>query len=179
MKRQPYSYPEGRRRLEPVAIIILAVVMSVASAQVVITGIERIIELAGSENPQGPNMAWPTLSIIGLDITVKLGIIIAFFRSRHNPSVATLIQDARNDVVNNTVSIACGLLAYHFWAFLDPIGAIGISSFIITGWVITLISESSCFSTLNMNGSVQRSLKSVSAKKRFKNFNLSPFKFTS
>lgn len=38
-----YEYPEGKTRLEPISIIVLAVIMAVASIQVIITSVTKIL----------------------------------------------------------------------------------------------------------------------------------------
>lgn len=43
-KRNPYLYPQGRTRLEPIIIIILSIVMCAASFQVIFEGVRSVIE---------------------------------------------------------------------------------------------------------------------------------------
>lgn len=42
-RRDPYNYPRGRTRLEPIALIIISIIMGVASVQIIIQSLEAII----------------------------------------------------------------------------------------------------------------------------------------
>uniref|UniRef100_A0A1I8GQZ3 ZT_dimer domain-containing protein n=1 Tax=Macrostomum lignano TaxID=282301 RepID=A0A1I8GQZ3_9PLAT len=44
--RNPYYYPQGKTRLEPVSIVILAVIMSTSTVQIIIKALESIITMA-------------------------------------------------------------------------------------------------------------------------------------
>lgn len=49
-KRDPYLYPRGRTRLEPLALIIVSVVMGVASVQLIIQSIHAVVSDLVSPN---------------------------------------------------------------------------------------------------------------------------------
>jgi len=40
-KTDPYQYPQGKRRLEPIGVLVFSVVMSVASLQIILESIDR------------------------------------------------------------------------------------------------------------------------------------------
>ncbi len=42
--RDPYEYPRGRTRLEPLAVVIVSIIMGVANIQMIIQSVESIIE---------------------------------------------------------------------------------------------------------------------------------------
>ncbi|VDK40087.1 unnamed protein product, partial [Anisakis simplex] len=42
-KRDPYMYPRGRTRLQPIALIIVSVIMGVASMQMIVQSLESVI----------------------------------------------------------------------------------------------------------------------------------------
>jgi cation diffusion facilitator family transporter len=161
-----YLYPRGRRKLEPVAIMILAVIMSLASVQVIESSVQRIISYAGydtdcqlksynesevlcgtreeldellgpcSSGAEGPIVELPTIIICCTTIVVKLTLYLVC-RNMSNPTIQALAQDHRNDVVSNSTAIACGLIGYHLLKYIDPAGAIVISFYIIINWFIT------------------------------------------
>lgn len=126
-----YEYPGGKTRLEPISIIVLAVIMAVASVQVIITSVTKIIEREAD-----PDISIATISIIGVTIVVKLAL---FFYCRHikRPSTVVLAQDHRNDVISNAAALGFGYLGYKVWKNADPIGAILISIYIFLGWYRT------------------------------------------
>ncbi|XP_025084573.1 metal tolerance protein 6-like [Pomacea canaliculata] len=48
--RNPYNYPQGRTKLEPVAVLILSVIMSVASLQLLWESVKVLIDLIDGSN---------------------------------------------------------------------------------------------------------------------------------
>nr|KAG5711900.1 hypothetical protein BaRGS_026341 [Batillaria attramentaria] len=70
-KSDPYVYPQGRSKLEPVSIIVLSVVMGVASLQLIREAIEMLVDLAGDSSSL-PSMGIPTFVIAGCTIVAKL-----------------------------------------------------------------------------------------------------------
>ncbi|XP_048241139.1 metal tolerance protein 9-like [Haliotis rufescens] len=142
-KRNPHLYPSGRTKLEPVAIVILSVVMSLASLQLTIESIQKIISLANHDGAV-PQFDVVTIVIAASTVVIKLALfLMCYFYRRHGSSVAILMQDHRNDIVSNTVAIVCGYLGSAQFVgivqdknvvFIDPIGAIIIGFFIFISW---------------------------------------------
>ncbi|XP_050411618.1 uncharacterized protein LOC126826673 isoform X1 [Patella vulgata] len=140
-KRNIYAYPQGRTKLEPIAIVIISVVMALASLQLIRESIERIAALTGVTYDL-PNMEIPTMIIAGSTVVIKF-IMWLMCRRIQSPSVQALAQDHRNDVLSNTVAIICGYLGSmemfektHIteFSFVDPGGAILISMYIVFNW---------------------------------------------
>ena len=126
-----YEYPEGKTRLEPISIIVLAVIMAVASIQIIITSVTKIIDQSGN-----PDISTATIAIIGATIVIKMGLFL-YCRRLKSPSSTVLAQDHRNDVLSNAVALGFGYLGYKIWSSADPIGAILISIYIFVGWYKT------------------------------------------
>ena len=126
-----YEYPEGKTRLEPISIIVLAVIMAVASIQVIITCVTKIIE--GSANP---GITYAIIAIISATVVIKMALFL-YCRRLKSPSTIVLAQDHRNDVMSNAVALGFGYLGYKVWSNADPIGAILISIYIFVGWYRT------------------------------------------
>lgn len=126
-----YEYPEGKARLEPISIIVLAVIMAVASIQVIITSVTKMIEQSAD-----PDISLATIVIIGATIVVKMGLFL-YCRRIKSPSTTVLAQDHRNDVMSNAVALGFGYLGYKVWSNADPVGAILISIYIFVGWFRT------------------------------------------
>ncbi|XP_046579606.1 metal tolerance protein 9-like isoform X2 [Haliotis rubra] len=140
-KRDPYIYPQGRTKLEPVAIIILSVLMAAASLQLVRESIQKIISIA-SGTAGLPVVDIPVFAIAGGTIGVKF-VLWLLCRRIPSPSVQTLALDHRNDVCSNFVAIACGyvgsaelnkLSGISGLSYVDPAGAILISLYIVYNW---------------------------------------------
>uniref|UniRef100_A0A914CRL0 Cation efflux protein transmembrane domain-containing protein n=1 Tax=Acrobeloides nanus TaxID=290746 RepID=A0A914CRL0_9BILA len=131
-KRDPYLYPRGRTRLEPLALVIVSVIMSVASVQMVVQSLESIIR-----NTIDPEVDIPTIIIMVCTIITKMSLIVVCRRFQDDPSIQVLAQDHRNDCVSNFVALLCAYGAQHLWLYLDPIGAILVSIYIAVTWYIT------------------------------------------
>uniref|UniRef100_A0A914DG22 Cation efflux protein cytoplasmic domain-containing protein n=1 Tax=Acrobeloides nanus TaxID=290746 RepID=A0A914DG22_9BILA len=130
--RDPYTYPRGRTRLEPLALIIVSVIMSVASIQMIVQSLESII----SETVD-PTIELPTLLIMISTILTKMALVVVCKRFQDDPSIQVLAQDHRNDCISNFVALLCAYGAQHLWIYLDPIGAILVSIYIACTWFLT------------------------------------------
>ena len=57
------------------------------------------------------------------------------FRFRKgNQSIQALQMDMRNDMISNVGSLLSGLIAYHFFKYVDPVTAILIAVYIAFSW---------------------------------------------
>jgi divalent metal cation (Fe/Co/Zn/Cd) transporter len=106
----------GRTRLEPIAIVILAVIMCAASVLVIYESINTIIgdakyftEKNTTETLSAIDMsAFPISTMI---ITAVSKAILFFLCHRvDTPTMSALAADHRNDVVSNIVALFCGLV---------------------------------------------------------------------
>ncbi|PVD37011.1 hypothetical protein C0Q70_04004 [Pomacea canaliculata] len=140
-KRNPYSYPQGRTKLEPVAVVVLSVIMSVASIQLVRESVQILIGLFSDPNNL-PNFEITTIVIAASTVGSKF-ILWIICRRVESPTIQALAQDHRNDVLSNSVAIVCGYLGsqefkdqtgYTQFIYSDPIGAMLISLYIIANW---------------------------------------------
>uniref|UniRef100_A0AC34RNA2 Cation efflux protein cytoplasmic domain-containing protein n=1 Tax=Panagrolaimus sp. JU765 TaxID=591449 RepID=A0AC34RNA2_9BILA len=128
-KRDPYLYPRGRTRLEPLALVIVSVVMAVASVQMLIQAVKMIID-----KDIHPKVDITSIGIMVTTVVVKFGLFLACKMHKDDASIAVLAQDHRNDCVSNTVALLCAIGATHLWLYLDPIGAILVSLYIALTW---------------------------------------------
>ncbi|KAG9401438.1 hypothetical protein AC1031_009299 [Aphanomyces cochlioides] len=133
------NYPAGRRRLEPIAVVVSATLMGMAALEVVQKSVSTLIEGFGGVLPE-LDMSILTVSVLCVAIVVKLMLWFICSQIAHvSPSAAALAQDHRNDVFSNGVAVITSLVAhYHskLWYF-DPVGAIAISIYITLSWVAT------------------------------------------
>ncbi|EYC15600.1 hypothetical protein Y032_0036g3238 [Ancylostoma ceylanicum] len=141
-KRDPYLYPRGRTRLEPLSLIIISVVMGVASVQLIYGAVKRIMAAYQfhahgiGEEPE-LDVSITTVSIMVATVVVKFTLFMICQKYKTDPSIRVLAMDHRNDCLSNTVALACAWLATTFWYYLDPIGAILVSIYILYTWVNT------------------------------------------
>ncbi|EFO19451.1 cation efflux family protein [Loa loa] len=131
-KRDPYMYPRGRTRLEPIALIIVSVIMGVASVQMVVQSLESVIH-----DTVNPRVDIFSLFIMVTIVFIKFALMLLCKKLDYNYSVAVLAQDHWNDCISNTVAIVCAWIASNYWIYFDPIGAIAVSIYIATTWFFT------------------------------------------
>ena len=100
MKPDRYRYPVGRRRLEPLGILIFSVIMVSSFFQVALASFQRLI----SADHTVIELSAPAVGIMSSTVIVKL---LCWFWCRviNNPSVQVLAQDAMTDVIFNFFSI--------------------------------------------------------------------------
>lgn len=132
-RHDQYAYPIGRRRLEPVGILVFSVIMVLSFFQVAIEGFQRLT---------GPDhnlvaLTIPAIAIMAATVVIKFACWL-WCRLIPNSSVQALAQDAMTDVVFNTFSIIFPLVGYYagIW-WLDPLGGILLSCYVIIGWSST------------------------------------------
>eukprot|EP00300_Choanocystis_sp_HF-7_P003914 c12983_g1_i2.p2 GENE.c12983_g1_i2~~c12983_g1_i2.p2 ORF type:complete len:279 (-),score=67.04 c12983_g1_i2:47-883(-) len=131
--RDPMVYPVGRRRLEPLGIIVFAAVMGTAALQLITTSIEALAKRSTSLNVQVS-----TIVILLVTITVKL-LLYVWCRcvGRKSAIVNALATDHITDVMVNGVGTACAVIAKYYLWWTDALGAILLALWIIRTWFST------------------------------------------
>ena len=148
-QKDQYQYPIGRRRLEPVAVLVFSVIMATSFIQVGLEGINRL----ANGDASLIELTVPAGIIMGSTVVVKFACWV-WSRSIRNIGVQALAQDAMTDVVFNFFSIAfpagtcskvftliwplsyenhtVGYMANVWW--LDPLGGVLLSLYVIYVW---------------------------------------------
>jgi cation diffusion facilitator family transporter len=161
LQRSSALYPAGASRLEPVGVLTCAALMGMASFEVMKESIERLLSFpknmdAIMEEEENVSLAsfW---SLVGV-IVLKLGLLWLCQRAAENkpirtnpvvtgkqtvqladPTLEALAQDHWNDALSNGVAAIALLITLqnpHLW-WVDPVGAILISMYIIHSWFAT------------------------------------------
>jgi cation diffusion facilitator family transporter len=129
-RQDRYAYPVGRRRLEPIGVLVFSVIMITSFCQV---GIEGISRLSGPDH-RIVQLTIPAVAIMASTVVIK-GLCWLWCRQIRNSSVQALAQDAMTDVVFNTFSILFPLIGYFakVW-WLDALGGILLSAYVIFNW---------------------------------------------
>ena len=125
-----YSYPVGRRRLEPVGVLVFSVIMITSFFQVALECFNR---LAGDDHSI-VILGLPSIIIMASTVLIKAGCWF-WCRLIKNSSVQALAQDAMTDVVFNIFSIVFPIIGSfsHIW-FLDALGGLLLSIYVIVNW---------------------------------------------
>ncbi|CAF1431865.1 unnamed protein product [Rotaria sp. Silwood1] len=147
-RRDPYTYPGGRTRLEPLIIVILSVIMISASVQVIYESVQSLINYVNYFTKKSTSLRHIEMGpapITVMCVTIISKAILSFLCYQiPNPTMYAVAQDHRNDVFSNIIALACGIIASKALdgsikaeevVVLDPIGAILISFYIIFCWL--------------------------------------------
>jgi cation diffusion facilitator family transporter len=154
MQRSSAFYPAGAARLEPIGVLTCAALMGMASFEVLKESFQTLIYR--DSNLEHLTLSeewfsfWSMLAILG----VKLALLWICQKASHrrqgygsakaslqlaDPTLEALAQDHWNDVLSNGVAAVALVLALYspnLW-WLDPLGAISISIYIIVSWYET------------------------------------------
>ncbi|KAG0179928.1 hypothetical protein DFQ28_001994 [Apophysomyces sp. BC1034] len=133
-----YTYPVGKSRMEPLGIIVFAVVITTSFSQVLISSIERLTdpEKMGEEL----DLSVAALILLGVNILVKAILWFWCATIKGSSSVSALAHDHENDVVFSIASTLFPLVGiWANWPWLDPLGAIILSVYIIYEWMGILL----------------------------------------
>ncbi|KAJ6262483.1 Metal tolerance protein [Drechslerella dactyloides] len=129
-RRDSQRYPIGRQRLEPIGVLVFAVIMIVSFTQV---GVEALQRLFGKDHSL-IQLTPPAITIMSLTVGIK-GACYLWCRMVKSSSVQALAQDALTDVYFNTLSIFFPLLGFatgQWW--LDPLGGLFLSLYVVVQW---------------------------------------------
>lgn len=128
-----YSYPIGRRRLEPIGVLVFSVIMITSFFQVSLQCFERLT----SNDHSIVSLGLPAVIIMASTVFIKLFCWL-WCRLIKNSSVQALAQDAITDVVFNTFSIIFPLVGYYLsiW-WLDALGGLLLSVYVMFNWSST------------------------------------------
>ncbi|KAI9717551.1 MAG: hypothetical protein M1812_004692 [Candelaria pacifica] len=129
-QQDQYAYPVGRRRLEPIGVLVFSIVMIVAFFQVLMECFNRLT----SNDHTIVQLGLPSIVILASTVVIKFACWL-WCRLIKNSSVQALAQDAMTDVVFNTFSIIFPLIGYYakLW-WLDALGGLLLSLYVIINW---------------------------------------------
>ncbi|KAL8842489.1 MAG: hypothetical protein Q9176_002641 [Flavoplaca citrina] len=133
-QKDQYSYPVGRRRLEPIGVLVFSVIMITSFFQVALQCLQR---LTSSTDHSIVQLGLPSIIIMASTVFIKFGCWL-WCRLIKNSSVQALAQDAMTDVVFNIFSIIFPILGYYLrvW-WLDALGGLLLSFYVIFNWSLT------------------------------------------
>jgi len=141
-------YPAGFSRVEPIGVIICAMLMSLGSVLVVRSSGQELWDYFADEDSEGHptvEMSPSTAALLVFVVALKavLWLVCSRMSSEDSVSLDAIAMDNRNDVMSNSAALIACLLA-HFrdsWWYADPIGAIIISIWIIWSWLQTALEQ--------------------------------------
>lgn len=142
-RADPYRYPQGKARMEPLGVVVFAAVMGMSSLQIIVEAAKEAARIA----TEGSTLTLdaPTFAVLGATILGKwAGAVACRAVARKHGSVAceAYAQDHRNDVLTNLVGAGAVSLAWAapgYLSYLDPVGAIAIALYILYSWASTAL----------------------------------------
>lgn len=137
IKRLSVKFPVGRRRLEPMGILVFSIIMIISFVQILQESVTKL--LPSSTPKQAASLPWVAIGALAGTVLLKGVIWVGCVRVK-TTQVQALAQDCRTDVVFNTMSLLFPLIGHacNLW-WLDPTGAALLSLFIIYDWAETLL----------------------------------------
>lgn len=125
-KVEPYTYPIGKSRLEPLSIVIFASIMAMAAMQLTVEAAQSIARTASTGEE---SLEVDTLTIVLLAISVGVKCLLmatCYWQRSLSDSVLALALEYRNDAIITVSSLAAVVIASRVrgtW-WLDPATAI-------------------------------------------------------
>ncbi|CAE7622798.1 MTP4 [Symbiodinium sp. CCMP2592] len=140
------EYPVGRGRLEPVGVMICALVMGMASVQVISQSSMKLIKYWDRDDAPATALTEGGVVLLVCIVVLKVGLWYwcSSVAKRNTgvdgvDAVKAIAQDNMNDVISNIAALIAPemiVLGYQFWV-IDPLAGIGISVYIIYTWLLT------------------------------------------
>ncbi|KAK7413765.1 hypothetical protein QQX98_007332 [Neonectria punicea] len=123
-------FPVGRRRLEPLGILVFSIIMVISFLQILQESVSRLMP----PHHKAEILSWAAIGSLVATVVIK-GTIGLGCRSVKTSQVQALVQDCKTDVIFNTLSLLFPVVGYraNIW-WLDSVGAGLLSLFIIYDW---------------------------------------------
>uniref|UniRef100_A0ACD5T9I7 Uncharacterized protein n=1 Tax=Avena sativa TaxID=4498 RepID=A0ACD5T9I7_AVESA len=133
----PYRYPIGKRRMQPLGILVFASVMATLGLQIILESTRSLISEGGEFRLTKEQEMW--VVDIMLAVTLVKLLLVIYCRSFTNEIVKAYAQDHFFDVITNIIGLVAALLANYFEGWIDPVGAIILAIYTIRTWSMTVL----------------------------------------
>ncbi|XAR72052.1 hypothetical protein NMG60_11018548 [Bertholletia excelsa] len=133
----PYQYPIGKKRMQPVGILVFASVMATLGLQIILESVQTLVSNDSEFNLTKEQERW----VVGimLSVTVVKLLLTVYCRSFTNEIVKAYAQDHFFDVITNLIGLIAALLANYISDWMDPVGAIILALYTIRTWSLTVL----------------------------------------
>ncbi|KAK4717214.1 hypothetical protein R3W88_015552 [Solanum pinnatisectum] len=133
----PYQYPIGKKRMQPLGILVFASVMATLGLQIILESMRTLISDESDFSLTKEQERW----VIGIMVFVTLVklVLVLYCRSFTNEIVKAYAQDHFFDVITNIVGLVVALLANYFSGWIDPVGAMILALYTIRTWSMTVL----------------------------------------
>ncbi|KAG9438997.1 hypothetical protein H6P81_019162 [Aristolochia fimbriata] len=131
-----YKYPIGKKRMQPVGIVVFASVMATLGLQILLESVREII--TKSQIDLDPEKEKWMIGIMTSVTAVKF-VLMVYCRRFDNEIVRAYALDHFFDVITNSTGLATAVLAIRFKWWIDPTGAILIALYTMGTWARTVM----------------------------------------
>ncbi|XP_059669293.1 metal tolerance protein 10-like [Cornus florida] len=135
-KPNQYRYPIGKKRMQPVGIVVFASVMATLGLQILF---ESGRELIAKTQPEKDPIKERWMIGIMVSVTVVKFMLLTYCRQFKNEIVRAYALDHFFDVVTNSIGLVAAVLAIGFFWWIDPLGAILIALYTMGTWARTVM----------------------------------------
>lgn len=133
----PYQYPIGKKRMQPLGILVFASVMATLGLQIILESVRTLTSDENEFSLTKEQEQW----VVGimLSVTIVKLLLVVYCRSFTNEIVKAYAQDHFFDVITNIIGLIAALLANYFSDWIDPVGAIILALYTIRTWSLTVL----------------------------------------
>lgn len=130
-KPNQYMYPIGKKRMQPLGIVVFASIMGTLGLQILLVSCQQLLSKS-HPNLSEEHENW----MIGImaSVTVVKFVLLLYCRTFKNEIVRAYAQDHFFDVITNSIGLAAAVLAVRSYWWIDPVGAILIALYTIVTW---------------------------------------------
>lgn len=129
------EYPTGMERLEPLSVIVFSCITACSSLEIITEAVGNLV----SSDSSSVSMDWIDISLLALIVISKFLLWIWCRTIHESTAVQALAQDHSNDILFNIVTTIIAVIASKTVYFIDPVGAIVLSIYIIFNWIKTAL----------------------------------------
>ena len=146
-KYDPYNYPAGKNRMEPVAVLIFSIIMGMAALFLLF---ESVTDLMDGLSSGGKHIKMDAVTVTILVVVIVIQFIMWIYCKRIAAlpvpganSADALAQDHINDVFINLIGGVPAIIAGYIssaW-IADPVGGICLSVYIAVRWTMSALEQ--------------------------------------
>ena len=140
--KDSFRFPVGKNRLEPLGVMLFAVVMGISMLMLAREAVTDMIMGFTSDDGEGgvPTLGPEVLAGIVATVVIKAALHVYCKRvaeKTNSSAVETYAEDHRNDVLTNSLGLLGGYLAakVHGMWWIDPLIALILSLFVAYNWL--------------------------------------------
>ncbi|GLJ08312.1 hypothetical protein SUGI_0086310 [Cryptomeria japonica] len=133
----PYLYPIGKKRMQPLGILVFASVMATLGVPIMAEAFKQLA--LGKRGLSSDEYEWHWIVGIMVSVTLVKLFLAIYCRTSTNEIVKAFAKDHFFDVITNSIGLLAAVLARKFQWWMDPAGAIVLALYTIRTWSNTVL----------------------------------------